>query len=67
MFAQVEIDDKLPKSVCRNCALKLDEFYSYRESCLRNELILLKCLANSTSRTIEEVLTADSSYVEVNF
>lgn len=46
-FTQLDQNDKLPKTICKECAFKLDEYYSYRESCIQSELILLKCLNNS--------------------
>ncbi|CAH0383088.1 unnamed protein product [Bemisia tabaci] len=37
---QINEDDSLPKSICNNCADKLESFYNFRESCLTAEAML---------------------------
>ena len=37
---QVEREDALPKSVCKTCACKLDEYHRFREACVQAEIAL---------------------------
>jgi hypothetical protein len=37
---QLEREDALPKSVCKTCARKLDEYHSFREACVQAEIVL---------------------------
>jgi hypothetical protein len=37
---QLEREDALPKSVCKTCAHKLDEYHSFREACVQAEVAL---------------------------
>lgn len=60
---QVEQNDELPKSICKSCATKLDEFYSYRETCLQTELVLLRCLSNSKTTQPAAVKVSSSIHL----
>jgi hypothetical protein len=37
---QLEREDALPKSVCKTCACKLDDYHSFREACVQAEVAL---------------------------
>lgn len=56
---KIEQNDELPKSICKSCITKLDDFYSYRESCLRTEVILINCISNCNS-TSQRPLKSDN-------
>jgi hypothetical protein len=37
---QLEREDALPKSVCKTCVRKLDDYHSFREACVQAEVAL---------------------------
>ncbi|KAJ8676310.1 hypothetical protein QAD02_012097 [Eretmocerus hayati] len=59
---QISIMDDLPKVICENCALKVDELYDFREKVLYTEKLLKEIFQNVPK---EDFQSFDSSMNEI--
>lgn len=55
------MDEKLPQNICEKCATIVENFYNFKENCIKNEKLLMNILENQV-KVEQENVNLDNSW-----